>query len=49
MNPAVADVISRGNPCVFFDIAIGGANIGRIKIELFADGITNIFIIQYIL
>jgi hypothetical protein len=25
------------NPIVFFDIAIGGNRVGRIKIELFAD------------
>ena len=37
MNPAVAEVIARGNPVVFFDISIGGISVGRIKMELFAD------------
>ena len=37
MDPAVADAISRGNPVVFLDIAIGGVPSGRIKIELFSD------------
>lgn len=37
MNPAVAEVIARGNPVVFFDISIGGVAAGRIACELFAD------------
>jgi peptidyl-prolyl isomerase H (cyclophilin H) len=31
----VADAIKRGNPCVFFDVTIGGHPAGRVKIELF--------------
>lgn len=37
MDPAVAEVIARGNPVVFFDITIAGVAAGRIKMELFAD------------
>ena len=37
MDPVIADAIGRGNPVVFFDISIGGAAAGRIKMELFAD------------
>lgn len=37
MDPNVADAINRGNPVVFFDMAIGGISAGRIKIELFKD------------
>lgn len=37
MDPAVAEVLSRGNPVVFFDISIAGVAAGRVKIELFAD------------
>lgn len=37
MDPSVADALARGNPVVFFDIAIGGISSGRIKIELFKD------------
>lgn len=37
MDPNVADAVARGNPVVFFDIAIGGISAGRIKIELFKD------------
>ena len=37
MDPAVNEVISRGNPVVFFDVEIAGVAAGRIKIELFAD------------
>lgn len=37
MDPAVAEVLSRGNPVVFFDVSIAGVSAGRIKIELFAD------------
>ena len=31
------EALSRGNPVVFFDVAMGGQNIGRLKMELFAD------------
>eukprot|EP01038_Epipyxis_sp_PR26KG_P016395 gene16395-22350_t len=37
MDPAVAEVISRRNFAVFFDVSIGGVSAGRIKMELFAD------------
>lgn len=37
MDPVIADAIGRGNPVVFFDISIGGMEVGRIKMELFAD------------
>ena len=37
MDPAVAEVVARGNPVVFFDISIAGVAAGRIKMELFAD------------
>lgn len=37
MNPAVAEVVARGNPVIFFDISIGGVAAGRISCELFAD------------
>ncbi len=37
MDSAIAEAIERGNPVVFFDISIGGAFVGRIKIELFSD------------
>jgi len=37
MNPAVAEVVARGNPVIFFDISIGGVGVGRISCELFAD------------
>jgi peptidyl-prolyl isomerase H (cyclophilin H) len=37
MDPALSEALARGNPVVFFDIAIGGTPVGRIKIELFAD------------
>lgn len=33
----MADVSSSSNPVVFFDISIGGQDMGRIKMELFAD------------
>lgn len=29
--------VARGNPVVFFDVTIGGAPAGRIKMELFKD------------
>lgn len=37
MDPVIADAVGRGNPVVFFDISIGGMEVSRIKIELFAD------------
>lgn len=37
MDPVVAEVLARGNHVVFFDIAIAGVPVGRIKMELFAD------------
>jgi peptidyl-prolyl isomerase H (cyclophilin H) len=37
MDPVIADAVTRGNPVVFFDISIGGMEVGRIKMELFAD------------
>ncbi|CAM9898139.1 unnamed protein product [Ascophyllum nodosum] len=36
-DPAIAEAIARGNPVVFFDVTIGGAPAGRIKMELFKD------------
>lgn len=33
----LADAIRRGNPVVFFDVSVGGRDIGRIKLELFKD------------
>lgn len=37
MDPVLSEAISRGNPVVFFDIAIAGVASGRIRMELFAD------------
>lgn len=37
MDPVLAEVLSRGNPVVFFDISIAGVPAGRIKMELFKD------------
>jgi peptidyl-prolyl isomerase H (cyclophilin H) len=37
MDPVIVDAVGRGNPVVFFDISIGGMEVGRIKMELFAD------------
>lgn len=37
MDPNLAEAIRRGNPVVFFDVAIGGVPAGRIKFELFRD------------
>ena len=33
----VKQAVARGNPVVFFDVTIGGAPAGRIKMELFKD------------
>jgi len=37
LDAGVAEVIKRGNPCVFFDVEIAGVPAGRIKFELFRD------------
>ena len=37
MDPAIAEAVARGNPCVFFDISISNTPMGRLKMELFAD------------
>jgi peptidyl-prolyl isomerase H (cyclophilin H) len=37
MDPVIQEAINRGNPVVFFDVAIAGNATGRIKMELFAD------------
>lgn len=31
----IAEAIKKGNPCVFFDVTLGGVPAGRIKLELF--------------
>jgi hypothetical protein len=36
MDPKVAEAIGRGNPVVFFDVAVAGAPIGRIRMEMCA-------------
>ncbi|KAE8348239.1 peptidyl-prolyl cis-trans isomerase H [Aspergillus coremiiformis] len=36
MDRTVASVPENSNPLVFFDIALGGESLGRIKMELFA-------------
>lgn len=33
----LADALKRGNPVVFFDVAVAGREIGRVKMELFKD------------
>jgi peptidyl-prolyl isomerase H (cyclophilin H) len=33
----LADALRRGNPVVFFDVAVAGRSIGTIKMELFKD------------
>ncbi|CAN0312587.1 unnamed protein product, partial [Laminaria digitata] len=33
----LTQAVARGNPVVFFDVTIGGAPAGRIKMELFKD------------
>lgn len=33
----MVQAVARGNPVVFFDVTIGGAPAGRIKMELFKD------------
>ncbi|KDO34419.1 peptidyl-prolyl cis-trans isomerase H [Saprolegnia parasitica CBS 223.65] len=35
MDPALSEAVRRGNPVVFFDVALGNAPLGRIKMELF--------------
>lgn len=37
MCSAMADASATTNPIVFFDVSIGGQEVGRIKMELFAD------------
>ena len=37
MDPLVAEVLERGNPVVFLDLAQGNKALGRITIELFRD------------
>ncbi|CAM9533130.1 unnamed protein product [Discosporangium mesarthrocarpum] len=36
-DQSIAEAVARGNPVVFFDVTIGGAPAGRIKMELFKD------------
>ena len=35
MDALLTDALKRGNPVVFFDIAIGGSPVGRMKMVLF--------------
>ncbi|KAG6968796.1 hypothetical protein JG687_00003555 [Phytophthora cactorum] len=35
MDAALSEALRRGNPVVFFDISIGGAPVGRLRLELF--------------
>ncbi|KUF83619.1 Peptidyl-prolyl cis-trans isomerase [Phytophthora nicotianae] len=35
MDAALNEALRRGNPVVFFDISIGGAPVGRLRLELF--------------
>lgn len=35
MDTALNEALKRGNPVVFFDVAIGGAPVGRMRLELF--------------
>ncbi|RLN14898.1 hypothetical protein BBJ28_00015968, partial [Nothophytophthora sp. Chile5] len=35
MDSALSEALRRGNPVVFFDVAIGGAPAGRMRMELF--------------
>lgn len=35
MDTALSEALKRGNPVVFFDVAIGGAPVGRMRLELF--------------
>lgn len=35
MDAALSEALKRGNPVVFFDVAIGGAPVGRLRLELF--------------
>ncbi|KAF4320270.1 hypothetical protein BBO99_00003890 [Phytophthora kernoviae] len=34
MDAALSEALRRGNPVVFFDISIGGAPVGRLRLEL---------------
>ncbi|KAF0683376.1 Aste57867_24588 [Aphanomyces stellatus] len=35
MDPLLAEALRKGNVVVFFDVALGGAPLGRIRMELF--------------
>ncbi|KAE9014995.1 hypothetical protein PF005_g7734 [Phytophthora fragariae] len=35
MDSALSEALRRGNPVVFFDVSIGGAPVGRLRLELF--------------
>ncbi|UIZ21610.1 hypothetical protein KXD40_000035 [Peronospora effusa] len=35
MDTALSEALRRGNPVVFFDVSIGGAPVGRLRLELF--------------
>jgi peptidyl-prolyl isomerase H (cyclophilin H) len=35
MDAALSEALRRGNPVVFFDVSIGGAPAGRLRLELF--------------
>ncbi|KAG1707245.1 cytochrome P450 monooxygenase 22 [Phytophthora capsici] len=35
MDAALSEALRRGNPVVFFDVSIGGAPVGRLRLELF--------------
>ncbi len=37
LHRLLSALAGRGNPVVFFDVAIGGRAVGRIKMELFKD------------
>ncbi|KAG6582836.1 flagellar peptidyl-prolyl cis-trans isomerase [Phytophthora cinnamomi] len=34
MDAALSEALRRGNPVVFFDVSIGGAPVGRLRLEL---------------
>jgi hypothetical protein len=35
MDAALSEALRRGNPVAFFDVSIGGAPVGRLRLELF--------------
>ena len=37
MNAVAPGLRSASNPVVFFDVTVGGVDVGRVKMELFAD------------